>query len=231
MKTCYNCGAQFDEHITICPNCGAINDTNATVSLGPADNNYNYSTPVAPTQKKNNKSVTIAIIISAVAVVVALIVAVIVVTSSKKKSSVEITQPQIYEEVISNSTTTTTYETTEATEAKTVIVYNYVETPASTNVTKNTVYNYISSDYLYPSDTTLLTYEFLSTKDSEEIDLITNEIYARHGYIFKMEKYKNYFGQKSWYHGTEPDMDTVARRFNSIEQQNINIITKYRNSH
>lgn len=224
MKKCYNCGTMFDSNNSLCPNCGAVNNEDVPVSLN-QDNHYQNETPV---QSKKNNSVLITLIISASVIVVAIVIAVAVVLLAKDKKPTSNTETQVYE--YTSSSTSTTQPSSAATEPQTVIVYNYYDTPATTQY-QAPVYNYTSSDYIYPSDTTLLTTEYLSTKSSEEIDLITNEIYARHGYIFKMAKYQNYFGQKSWYHGTEPSMDVVAKRFNSIEQQNINIITKYRNSH
>lgn len=71
--------------------------------------------------------------------------------------------------------------------------------------------------------------EYLDTKSKNEIDSIRNEIYARHGYIFKMEQYYNYFYKKSWYKPIEPDMDKVYDEFNSIEKQNREILVEYQN--
>ncbi|MCH8507040.1 MAG: YARHG domain-containing protein [Ectothiorhodospiraceae bacterium] len=39
----------------------------------------------------------------------------------------------------------------------------------------------------------------LSQKSKRELDLIRNEIFARHGYIFQMSKYRDYFNGQPWY--------------------------------
>ena len=83
------------------------------------------------------------------------------------------------------------------------------------------------SEYLFPSDTELLTTEYLDTLSDDQINLIRNEIYARHGYIFKKEVYKNYFESQSWYHGYDSDMDNVQKSFNEIERKNIDILVEY----
>ena len=84
-----------------------------------------------------------------------------------------------------------------------------------------------TSGYLFPSDSQLLTTEYLDTLSNDQIDLIRNEIYARHGYIFRKEKYRTYFQSQSWYRGTESDMDKVQEKFNDYEMKNIDILVKY----
>jgi hypothetical protein len=39
----------------------------------------------------------------------------------------------------------------------------------------------------------------LLQKSKRELDLIRNEIFARHGYIFQTSKYRDYFNDQSWY--------------------------------
>lgn len=43
---------------------------------------------------------------------------------------------------------------------------------------------------------------YLNNFSSSQLSIIRNTIYAKRGYIFKKEKYKNYFSRKSWYKGT-----------------------------
>lgn len=51
-----------------------------------------------------------------------------------------------------------------------------------------------------------------------------NEIYARHGYIFKSEELRLHFEQFDWYHGTIPADAFSYEMLNSIEQQNLNLM-------
>lgn len=39
----------------------------------------------------------------------------------------------------------------------------------------------------------------LSQKSKRELDLIRNEIFARHGYIFQTSEYRDYFNGQPWY--------------------------------
>ena len=84
-----------------------------------------------------------------------------------------------------------------------------------------------SDDYIFPSDTELLTSDVLDRFDYYEMDYVTNEIYARHGYIFKMEKFAVYFESKSWYNGTVESMSEAESMFSETERRNINIIVEY----
>ncbi|MBX4268353.1 YARHG domain-containing protein [Clostridium estertheticum] len=61
-----------------------------------------------------------------------------------------------------------------------------------------------------------------------DLSLARNEIFARHGFIFKSEPFKSYFNNKSWYKqnslfkGTDPEL-------NAKELYNVNLILKYEN--
>ena len=51
-----------------------------------------------------------------------------------------------------------------------------------------------------------------------------NEIYARHGYIFKTSEMKAYFSQQVWYQG---QYEEVVGQLTSIEQKNVELIKSY----
>ena len=51
-----------------------------------------------------------------------------------------------------------------------------------------------------------------------------NEIFARHGYIFKSEEMINYFSEQSWYSPTNND---VISLLTVIERKNIELIKSY----
>ena len=62
---------------------------------------------------------------------------------------------------------------------------------------KNTSNN---GDYiLKDSDKKYLTDNDVKDLSKEQLSLARNEIYARHGYVFKEDKFKSYFEGKSWY--------------------------------
>ena len=51
-----------------------------------------------------------------------------------------------------------------------------------------------------------------------------NEIYARHGYIFKSGELRNLFESMSWYDGTIPAESFNSNIFNAAEKKNIEFL-------
>lgn len=239
MRYCINCGAQLNDRDAVCPMCGAVNNnhentayTNYQAQGSPVQNSQN-----SPAPHKNNTAI-VAIIAVAV-VIVAIIAAVAGVKISQNKTA----EPQTVTVTVTQTTTAaeTEKETTTEKEKTTVVqqgnVYNYYYNsdgtplgPVNPNRYDDFDLDYYDDwDYLFPSDTEVLTTDFLDSCSKYEVDLIRNEIYARHGYIFKKDKYYNYFIQKAWYNPTESSMAKVEKKFNSIEHKNIAVLVKYQN--
>lgn len=51
--------------------------------------------------------------------------------------------------------------------------------------------------------------------------MIINEIYARHGYVFKTKEISKFFEAKSWYEPDTSDMSEITSRLNKTELKNI----------
>ncbi len=85
-----------------------------------------------------------------------------------------------------------------------------------------------SGDYIFPdSSTSYLTRSQIVALSGYDMYLARNEIYARHGRIFRNEDLKQYFGGKSWYIPSyQPDeFDAVQETiFNTYEKENIKLI-------
>lgn len=80
------------------------------------------------------------------------------------------------------------------------------------------------SEYIIPdSDVRELTADELSQYDKDTLALIRNEILARYGYPFQKQKYRDYFGAKSWY--TRNESFTYGM-LTSLEMENIELIKK-----
>ncbi len=127
-----------------------------------------------------------------------------------------------------NKLTETTTETTTAAEKTTA-------PPPITKTTENSSEAFYpverekmySDDYILPTDLRYITNEDLDKFDYYEMDYVTNEIYARHGYIFKTEKFARYFESKDWYKGTETSMSEVEEKLSTIERKNLDTIIAY----
>lgn len=83
------------------------------------------------------------------------------------------------------------------------------------------------SSYLMPQSAERL----LSDTDVEgmtydEMQMVINEIYARHGRKFASAEVQEYFNQQSWYQGTVEPENFSESVFNQIESQNIQFLLK-----
>ncbi|MBO4914306.1 MAG: YARHG domain-containing protein, partial [Oscillospiraceae bacterium] len=82
----------------------------------------------------------------------------------------------------------------------------------------------------FPAETELIPAEYLSQLNRYDSYMLLNEIYARHGKIFKTAKIQKYFEEQSWYVPETRDSDVVEARFSDIELQNFRAIIDYQRS-
>jgi len=67
--------------------------------------------------------------------------------------------------------------------------------------------------------------EELIHKTEEELDIIKNEIFASHGYVFTTKRWQEYFETKSWYIPSDKD---AVNKLTAIEKKNIELILSIR---
>lgn len=80
--------------------------------------------------------------------------------------------------------------------------------------------------YIIPgSNERYLSEDELSNYDKYTLDLIRNEIYARHGFVFGVEPFKTYFENKNWYYKDEFFKGDDCE-LNDYEIQNVRLILK-----
>lgn len=83
---------------------------------------------------------------------------------------------------------------------------------------------YGESYYIIPdSSSRYLTKEELYQYDKSSLGFIRNEIFARHGYVFKNEDYKNYFTSMPWYLPNSRFKGTL-KELNPVEKHNVELI-------
>lgn len=77
----------------------------------------------------------------------------------------------------------------------------------------------------YPEGSTrTLTPSDVQGMSKYELKIMRNEIFARHGYIFKTDDMKNYFLRQSWY---VPLYENVDNRLSALEKSNVDLIKSY----
>lgn len=83
-----------------------------------------------------------------------------------------------------------------------------------------------ANGYLAPdSDSAYLTENELKGFSKNDLALMRNEIYARHGYIFRTEPFVSYFNSKSWY-TKNPSFKGDNKELNKYELYNVNLLKK-----
>jgi hypothetical protein len=77
----------------------------------------------------------------------------------------------------------------------------------------------------------------MSQLSSWELILMRNEIYARHGWVFRRADLRNHFEKQPWYRpkGTLDNREAANRLANAeltpLERQNVKAILQYEQSH
>ena len=70
--------------------------------------------------------------------------------------------------------------------------------------------------------------EEVASFDSEKVQMVINEIYARHGRVFKTQEVAAYFQEKSWYHPDDSKTDEqIVSEFNEYEKANVDLLLQY----
>jgi hypothetical protein len=70
----------------------------------------------------------------------------------------------------------------------------------------------------------ILTYDDVNHLSKDELSIMRNEIFARHGFIFKTQKMIDYFSKQNWY---SPMYNDVNGSLSPIEQKNIQFIKSF----
>ncbi len=155
-------------------------------------------------EKKSNTGLYIALS----ALLAAIVIIVILLTSKSSDTKTNNRKTVSSEAPVANSTVT------------------FQETPTE-NVTKPVTENAAetATSEHYTLDYQKLTDEDLRYFTKRELELLRNEIYARHGYIFTRQDLQRHFDAKSWYHPVT--RNTYEIHLNDIEQYNVNIIKSY----
>ncbi|WP_144554939.1 YARHG domain-containing protein [Bacillus sp. X1(2014)] len=196
MHLCTNCGEKVNESSKFCPNCGsrvAENQKNMTSTL---------ETRI-DINKNRSKKRLIVVVGSLIGLLLVISVTLIVKDFYK---------PEL-------KPTLATIKTTE--QSKDKDVENIDQTSHDQPSTEQGSSNPSSTEYILPaSDKGVMSEEDIANLSKGQLRLARNEIYARHGYVFKSEDLQTYFSSKSWYH---PDQ-SFDGSLNEIEKENVNFI-------
>ncbi len=199
--------------------------------------NHSQQKEISPKPPKKNTGLVVGIV--AAVLVLSIGIGVTAAVLVKRGSDSEVVQKaETYVAQPLESTSETTAETTqkiaETKESKEETVNETKSASQAANETKTgTGNNNTTNSSPYPGQKfPYSSQQYLSSSDlagmtRDEIQLSINDIYARHGYIFKDDSLRAYYQSQSWYHGTNSDMNAVAATFNSIEKANVELLSNY----
>jgi hypothetical protein len=201
MDFCTNCGKKLYESSGFCTNCG---------SRVAKDNKNMPSTPKTRMEKKkvhsNNKRLM---------AVVGLIIALVIVISVTSLMVRGFNKPEPNENIAATKTLD---------QSKDKDVENKSGSSHdnhSPEEKRNESTNLSSSDHILPdSDKRVLSEEDIANLSKGQLRLARNEIYARHGYVFKSADLQKYFSSKSWYNA-DPSYDGSL---NEVEKENVKLL-------
>lgn len=97
--------------------------------------------------------------------------------------------------------------------------------PDSVVIVKETIPTsvYYSNSFIFPeSSTSYLTKSQVRSLSNYQLGIARNEIYARHGYIFKLDTFRSYFESQSWYVPRYSNQNSFT--LNSVEEYNVGLI-------
>lgn len=97
--------------------------------------------------------------------------------------------------------------------------------PDSVVIVKETIPTtaYYSNSYIFPqSSTDYLSKSQVKSLSNYQLGIARNEIYARHGYIFKLDTFKRYFESQNWYVPRYSNQNSI--NLNSVERYNVDLI-------
>ena len=99
--------------------------------------------------------------------------------------------------------------------------------PDSVVIVKETIPTsvYHSNSYIFPqSSTNYLSKAQVQSLSNYQLGIARNEIYARHGYIFKLDTFRRYFESQDWYVPRYSNQNSI--NLSSVESYNVDLIKK-----
>ncbi len=209
LITCPKCGKQFSEHAKACPECGLsmdeafllIQEREEELRMADEQEARVRTEKRAAWWVENKKKVGILILVIAIIGIIGIIIKLAQPTANNSDSDNTQQNEQIegnQEEVFTESA-------------------DYQVSEESTE--DDSYWDVLSTRKLTQSD--------LEGKTADELAIMRNSIYARHGYRFKKKKFLDYFGQFDWYQPSTDNQQEAYNHMSGIEQYNVNFIREH----
>ena len=208
---CRECGRTISDTAPMCPYCGSPQSMPPSMPSGMQQGmqqgmQYGQNTPYYEPENKNN--VWIYVISALIGVLLFVVIFLLFSTFAPKcnrSSNKETTSQQ-------QTTTDNTSEKSHHHSDYDYRNYDYTSKHAEIEAWKGVV----SSRRLDEGD--------IAGMSNDDLCLLRNLIYAKHGYIFKKSRFREFFSAYSWY---SPRHSNVSHSLNSIENYNVDFIKRH----
>ena len=232
---CVHCGHDLKDEAKFCTRCGKPVQRIQGESPIFYDGGGVKSTP----SRSNTKTVVICIVVAVIGIVTLAAATGLVLRLKKMQDKVTVYNDEITTELGSTAASTdgstaVSTQASTATSTENVVQYNTTinntiyepayEEPAN----NNTSYAYETEEFILPkSNERILQKSDLYGLTKWQCKIARNEIYARHGRLFKDDELQNYFTSCSWYKGRIDPDDFSESVLNEVELANRDLIVNY----
>jgi len=213
---CSKCGSQLKDGANFCFKCGNKSINNA---LGNTQKISAMPSNTAPKEIKNKKTRNKSFII------IGIIIGVIAIGFISYCISFSKFSPAVSKDSGASAIKTKVTPSKSITNKTSNIKPDATASTTANDTNKLNSPNY----YIFPKSGSMeLLDSDVSTLIKPNLTLARNEIFARHGFIFKTEPFKSYFNNKSWYK-QNPTFKGSDEELNAAEIYNVQLILKYEN--
>ena len=208
---CTNCGERLEDNVIVCPNCGKELQKPVQPAAEPEQQ------PTEEQPKKKNGCLIAGLIVGGVGLVLGILTLVVIVIVVV--AGVLFTRKTIEKPILDNVEIIEEYEEDED---------DYEYEDEEEDDFSNSLQSYSDQDYILPySNSRYITESDLRGLTEEECRIARNEIYARHGRMFKDAELQAYFNGKSWYTPSIPADAFQEYMLNDYEKENKDVILEY----
>ncbi|MCB2298829.1 YARHG domain-containing protein [Clostridium tagluense] len=221
---CSKCGYKLEDGTNFCRKCGSKNIYNNLIPTEKKPSlDFNTSSKEINTKQTNSKIIST----KSTKPKVFIILGVLILLLSVGFGSYYISVSKFFSDSSKKSEKTTTKNKITPTDTTPKKDTN-IKPAVSATADKTDISNLNSPDYyIFPkSASENLIESDVSKLIKENLTLARNEIYARHGFVFKAEQFKSYFEKKSWYK-PNPNFQGSDGELTDIEMYNIHLISKF----
>lgn len=224
-RRCKSCGREISSNAVFCKFCGTKqDDPDSMIELENLDTEEDDDSTFSL-----SKGQIRLIAMAAAIVIIALIVVVVLFINGPAVNKGSESNPGSTSEAMQNGETSATDDSADNSDSAENNDEDKGSSSKQDDPYKPGIYSSYSEDFTIPgSDEYYIEYSDYEYLSLDDVQWAINEIYARHGRIFKDEPYSSYFSGCEWYTPTYPADKFDESCFNKYEQSNLKVLSTIR---